>query len=572
MIKHSKLVLFILLPLGLISCVDQRPTKPKELPAPNILMVLIDDLGYTDLGVYGGSVSTPNIDALSQLGTVYSNAYAYPSCAPSRAALLTGKDPHQVGLGSQNGLAPPGVSVATQGYKGSLEGEFVSIANILKQGGYTTYQVGKWHLGDEPEQSPRNQGFDYHFSLMDGAASHYGDMLTTGDKVNPSGMADYSENGEKVVSLPEDFYSTQFYTQWLIDALAMRDQEKGKPFFAYLAYTAMHDPMHAPQDRIAKYLHQYDDGFEVLKNQRIENLLKRGLVSDVLPGPRWLTGTPAWGDLTPIQQKDLSHRMAVYAAMLDYLDEEIGRLMSYLKKAGEYENTLVVIMSDNGAASAPRTFFANSPQNIAWQDKAYPLHKVADYGKRGSYQAMGNYNAQAVSGPYFGFKTSLYEGGVRVPMIIKPPGIKKAWVNNHFVSITDLYQTFADYGDVSTTNQQDLLGCSLRQSLQGNTKASCHPEFGMAYMGWRAYWQGDWKLVFVSKTFGGTGQYALYNLKNDPGETLDLSSEYPEKLEELSLKWQNYAAKQEVAVVSMSEVNNFFDRVSTKFFETNWGD
>ena len=481
--KILKLLLFCLLPAALISCSDQTSPQPDNTSAPNILMVLVDDLGYTDLGVYGGSVATPNIDALSQQGTVFSNAHAYPSCAPTRAAFITGKDPHQVGLGSQNGLIPPGITETTKGYKGSLEGEFISIANLLKKGGYETYQVGKWHLGYEPEQSPIYQGFDYHFSLMDGAASHYGDMLTTGGKVNSSGLADYSENGKKVSSLPEDFYSTQFYTQWLIDALAKRDQKEDKPFFAYLAYTAMHDPMHAPEDRIAKYLHEFDDGFEVIKDQRIVNLMKRELAADGLPGSRWLTGTPSWGELTLAQQKDLSRRMAVYAAMLDYLDAEIGRLISYLIETGEYENTLVVVMSDNGAAAAPRTLFANSPENIIWQQKAYPLHNVADYGKRGSYQAMGNYNAQTVAGPYFGFKTSLYEGGIRVPMIVKPPKISDTSINNNFVSITDLYQTFADYADVSTDDQQGLLGCSLKQNLQGKNKTSCHPEFGMGYLG-----------------------------------------------------------------------------------------
>src|SRR5690606_17410264 len=420
--------------------------------------------------------------------------------------------------------------------KGSLDGDYVGLPELLKKAGYENFQVGKWHLGHEPQQSPKALGFDHYFTLLDGAASHYHDQHGVGLAVSPSGTASYIENGEQVSTLPTNFYSTQFYTQWLIDALDARANNE-KPFFAYLAYTAVHDPLHAPEDLILKYIHLFSDGFEKIKDERIRGLVKQGLIADSALVTRWLTGTPSWSELTKSQQVDMAKRMAVHAAMLEYLDKEVGRLIDKLKETGEYDNTLIVVMSDNGAATVPRTFYARNMTELIWQDKAYPLQSLADYGKQGSFATLGTYNAQAISGPYFGFKTNLHEGGVRVPMIVKAPGANANLVNDQFVHISDLYPTFADYAGINTNDQRGLLGCSLKPVLHGETGQGCHKEFAMGYMGWRAYWSGSWKLVFVSESFGGTGRYALYNLADDPGEVEDLSEQYPDKVKELSEKW-----------------------------------
>lgn len=537
---------------------------------PNIIMILIDDLGYTDIGVFGGNIDTPNIDALAQQGVLFTNAHANPSCAPTRAALITGKDPHRVGLGSQNGIAPPGVPTTRLGYKGSLEGQFIGLAQVMKQGGYDTYQVGKWHLGKEADQSPGSLGFDHYFTLLDGAASHYSDRSGISLAISPTGKATYVENGLPVTILPDDFYSTQYYTQWLLDSLKGRENT-GKPFFAYLAFTAVHDPLHAPEGLISKYETFFKDGFDVLKEKRIQSLIEQGLISDSPVMTRWLKGTPAWDELSGMQQKDMAKRMAVYAAMLEYLDMEIGRLVSFLEDTGEYDNTLIVVMSDNGAATVPKTFYTKSKADQDWQDKAYPLESLSDYGKKGSFTEIGTYNAQAVSGPYFGFKTSLFEGGTRVPLVVKVPGVQKKNVNRQFTHISDLYTTFADYAGVDLTGQQELIGCSLKPAIQSQAEQACHKEFGMAYMGWRAYWQGPWKLVFVSESFGGTGKSALYNLEQDPGEVNDLSKEYPEKVKELSDKWLAYAEENGIEAVAMKKVNTAFDTVSNRFFDIYWG-
>lgn len=548
----------------------QNQQAEGEFAQPNILMILIDDLGYTDLGIYGGDIDTHNMDALGKNGIIFSNAHVNPSCAPTRASLMTGKDPHRVGLGSQNGVAPPGIPSGQPGYKGSLEGEYRGLAEILKRAGYDTFHVGKWHLGEEPQQSPEALGFDHYFSLMDGAASHFSDRHGVGLAISPSGFATYREDGKPVESLPTNFYSTRYYTQWLLDALAKR-KEKQKPFFAYLAYTAVHDPLHAPEDLIIKYSNLFSDGFEKLKDQRILGLVRQGLIADSSLVTRWLSGTPSWNDLTDIQQQDMTERMAVYAAMLEYVDQQIGRLVDQLKTSGEFDNTLIVIMSDNGAATVPRTFYARNVKELAWQDEVYPLQSIEDYGKPESFATLGTYNAQAISGPYFGFKANLHEGGTRVPMIVKTPGPPKGLKNDNFVHIGDMYSTFADYAGADVSDQQGLTGCSLKPILDGRTNEACHDEFGMGYMGWRAYWSGPWKLIFVSESFGGTGNYALYNLEQDPGEVVDLSDQYPGKVEELARKWQIYARAHGIAEVPMEKVNEKYDGISHRLFDIYWG-
>jgi arylsulfatase A-like enzyme len=538
---------------------------------PNIVFILIDDLGYTDIGAFGGNIQTPNIDALASVGVRFSNAHVYPSCAPTRAGFITGRNPHQVGLGSQNGVAPPGVPTTTFGYKGTLEGNFVGIATTLAKAGYQTYHSGKWHLGHEDQQTPESLGFQASFALMDGAASHYHDMLGVSPSVSPGGHVIYTDHGKVVTELPTNFFSTEAYTQKMIEMIddGLR-KDRDKPFFSYLAYTAVHDPLHAPEDLILKYRDLFSKGYINLKDERIAGMVKQGLIADASLATRWLSGTPKWDTLTDDQKKDMSARMAVHAAMLEHLDIEVGRLIGFLKEKGEYENTVFVVMSDNGAATIPKTFYAQNNDELFWQKKHYPLEAVKDYGKQGSFATIGSYNAQAVAGPYFGFKTNLHEGGTRVPMIVKTPQ-SSARIENDFVHIVDLYPTFAELAGVDLTERKDLMGCSIRSLLDGPDGARCSDEFGVEYMGWRAYRQGNWKLVFVSPAFGGTGKYALYDLAQDPGETNDLSQRHPDKVAELSKKWDSFAKAQNVTVADMTRVNAAYEKISDAFLKIYWG-
>lgn len=541
---------------------------------PNILLILLDDLGYSDIGAYGSEIDTPNIDAIANLGLKFSNASVLPTCAPTRAALMTGQDPHMVGLGSQNKIFPPGASESDFGYKGSLEGDFQGIASILKEAGYSTMMAGKWHLGDGEEQLPEALGFEQSVILLDGAASHYNDGVGVApvDTASGDGFATYLENGKPISQLPPDFYSTRFYTDQLLQMLESGINKRA-PFFAFLSYTAVHDPLQAPEEYIEKYMPRYDGlSYMELRNNRIRGLCEQGLIKDCSPSIRWLEKTPEWDELSKAQQYDLQRRMATYAAMLDYTDHEIGRLVQYLKDTGQYDNTLILILSDNGAAPVPATFYARGAEGLQWQRENYPRRSVSDYGKKGAFATMGMPNAQASSAVYFGFKTTLFEGGVRTPLIIKRPGIHANGLSHTSVFLTDLYPTLADYAGVSVEGWPGIFGHSLKPHLDGRTDGLGEREYGMAWMGMRAYRQGDWKVVFVPKGYGGAGRYALYNLASDPGEVKDLSLTYPEKLNELTVKWDEYAEKNNVKKSPVDEVNQIFDRVSVSMLGIDWGE
>ncbi|MFD3427349.1 sulfatase-like hydrolase/transferase [Nocardia fluminea] len=523
-------------------------------------MILVDDLGYSDLGAYGGDAATPTIDRLAVDGVQFSNFHAYPVCAPTRAALMTGQDPHRVGLGSMEGLTPPGVSTTTPGYRGSLEGTYTGLADVMSDAGYMTYQVGKWHLGAEPDQSPRALGFDQNFSLHAGGASHYPDA--TG--LNSSGGRDtvrYERNGEQVEVLAEDFYSTHTYTDEML-RMINEGAESDQPFFGYLAYTAVHDPLHVPDQRlIDKYLDLYLDknNYNELRSARIDGMADRGLIArDV--AVRWPQQTPEWNTLTAEQRRDLAYRMAIYSAMIEDVDNQIARVVDHLEKTGQYDNTMIVVASDNGAASASRQIYAMTPGAAQWQDEHYPLvGKVEEYGRPGSFASLGLPNAQVSSGPYFHSKMTVFEGGTRVPVIIKPPGADNdndaPHVIDTFGHIADLYPTFAEYAGAEPPNREALSGNSMKPLLGGASDLIGSDEHGMELFGSRAYWEGDWKLVYSPAAAGGTGAYSLYNLATDPGETVDVVATNPAVAQRLSDKWDRYAADNGVVPVTFTAVN-----------------
>lgn len=532
-------------------------TGPSALP--NILFILVDDLGYTDLGSFGGDIDTPNIDELAATGTLFTNAHAYPSCAPSRAALITGRDPHRVGFGAQNGFAPPGVAPSTPGYSGVLEGDFTSIAHLLRKVGYRTYHIGKWHLGHDPSQRPQALGFDSNFSMLDGAASHYADMHAISTAFSESGKAHYDRNNRRVETLPKDFYSTTNYTQALIDFLA-RDAGERRPFFAYLAYTAVHDPLHAPSPLIEKYRRKYGDDVSNLRQRRIAAQSRSDLVVRGSPSIRTLSAAAPPRDAAV--RRDLARRQAVYAAMLEHLDTEIGRLVAYLKQTGAYDSTVIFLMSDNGASGAPRSLYTRSPAQRAWQKRAYPRRDLETYGEPGSFATLGTPNAQASSGPYFAFKATLFEGGTRVPMIASGPGIARGSRVDDFVHIADIYPTIAELAGVEPAKPAQLAGQSLHPILSMARESIDRQGFGSAFMGWRAYRDGPWKLLFMSPAFGGTGRYALYHLENDPGETRDLSSQHEQRVRQMARRWENYAKANGVVSPSMERVNRFYSQIA----------
>lgn len=561
---NTLLFVGLLLPLASFAATEQ----------PNIVLIMIDDLGYTDMGAYGSEIDTPNLDALAAQSFKFTDAHALPSCGPTRAALMTGQDQHRVGLGSQNQIYPPGASGDMPGYKGSLEGDYVGLAKILADAGYSTFIAGKWHLGHKPGQLPGDLGFQQSVVLLDALASHYSDQLGPSPHISETGTgkASYMRNDQPIDSLPDDFYSTRFYSDEFIRMVDVA-REQDQPFFGFLSYTAMHDPLHAPAELIEKYADRYTKSFIELRKSRIKGMCEQGVLQKCDAATRWAETTPDWETLTDRQKYDLQHRMATYAGMMDYTDQQVGRVFDHLKATGEYDNTLFVVVSDNGASAMPASLYVKAEGEEEWQRENYPHRKVEDYGKRGSFPAMGMPNAQAASGVYYGYKLTVFEGGTRIPMLVKMPGKTDGKVVHALTHISDLYPTFAEFAGADLGNQQYLIGHSMKPLLEGRAKAVReNGEFGMAWMGWRVYRQGDWKLVFMSQGFGGTDGYALYNLKDDPGETTDLLASEQDKVKELAAKWDAYARANNIVDSPMDVVNGVMNRVVTRFTGMDWGE
>jgi len=508
---------------------------------PNVLLVMADDMGYTDIGSFGGEIETPNIDAVAERGVRFTNFHTSVSCSPTRSMLMSGTDNHIAGLGNMGELRTP-EQEGKPGYEGHLNDRVVTLAEVLRDGGYHTYMAGKWHLGDEPEHLPHARGFERSFSMLQGGASHYSDMAGLQAATQP--VAKYSMDGEGVSELPADFYSSRSYADFLIDAIRA-NQGDGVPFLAYLAPTAAHDPIHVPEPWLSKYRGQYDDGYEALKTRRIESAKRKGIVPESAPPPAHHPGSKPWDTLTPDEQAWQSRAMEAYAGMVENMDYHIGRVIDFLKDIGEYENTIIVFTSDNG----PNPWTSEEyPTNAGSEWYAQFDNTIGNIGRPGSFVGYGRGWAEASAGPLDYFKLTVGEGGIRTPLIISGPGVEGARQIDSFAYVWDIMPTILEIAGVE--HPEDFEGRSVEpmrgRSLVGVTFGSqAEPYSADALIGGEMIngkWmrKGDYKAVLVAAPFG-PGGWRLYNTAEDPGETTDLSSEYPEILEELMAAWDNYA-------------------------------
>ncbi|MCK5572838.1 MAG: arylsulfatase, partial [Bacteroidetes bacterium] len=324
----------------------QEPEK-----RPNVLLIVADDLGYSDIGCFGGEMSTPTLDALANEGVRFTNYHVLPTCSPTRSVLLSGTDNHVAGMGTM-GEVKTAEMEGHPGYEGYLNFQVAALPEVLRAAGYHTYMAGKWHLGHEENTSPYARGFEETFALLPGGGSHWSDRKP----LSPPQVMIYSRNGKVVDALPEDFYSTRNYTDMLLGWL-QENRGDDKPFFAYLSYTAPHDPLHAPKEYIQKYKGKYDNGWDVLREKRLGALKDMGIVPEgVKPFPR-LPSVEAWDKMSTEERAEAARDMEVYAAMVDYMDEQIKRVLDYLKEIGEYDNTMIIFFSDNGANGAHSTAY-----------------------------------------------------------------------------------------------------------------------------------------------------------------------------------------------------------------------
>ncbi len=543
---RNSLVTVLALSVMLVSSPVVAAADDGAKDKPNVLLILADDMGYSDLGCFGSEIKTPNLDALAARGLRATNYYVSASCSPTRSMLLTGADNHVAGLGNMAEFLGQ-TQKGKPGYEGHLNDRVVCVASLLRDAGYHTYMAGKWHLGTAPEQWPARKGFERDFTLLQGGGSNWPDMLYP-DPRNP--RLNFTRNGKVVDSLPKDYFSSAAYSNFIMECLD-EHKDDGKPFFAYLSFQAVHAPLAAPNDWLDQYKGQYDAGYEVVRQQRLERMKQMGLVGkDVKSFPQ-LPKVPAWSTLTREQQQLSARRMEIYAAMLANMDHHIGRVLAHLKQIRKLDNTLVIFMSDNGPEPVEfeelvKLLFNAEAQK--WVEKTFDL-RPESWGKSGSVVDYGAAWAQVGSVPYRFFKEYVSEGGIRSPLIVAGPVVKHNGAINHAVlHATDLVPTLLELAGADHPSKKEgstlapIHGKSLVPLLAGTREAVRTDEdwLGWEMFGNRAIRQGDWKLLSLLPAAGGTGDWQLFNLRDDPAELQDLSQQNPIKREALLELWEQY--------------------------------
>ena len=531
-------VTFFLMAHGLALAQDNRP---------NLLLIVADDLGYSDLGSYGGEINTPVLDQLAQQGVRYTNFYVSPTCSVTRSMLLTGTDNHIAGLGSMGELLAPN-QIGKPGYEGVLNQRVVTVASLLRDNGYHTYMAGKWHLGLKPDQIPRARGFERDFSLLVGGGSHFDDQWNLEWQIP---KAPYTEDGRPLEKLPKGFYSTRHYTDKTIQFIE-EGRGDGKPFFAYLTFTAPHGPLHLPDDWLRRYRNRYDEGWDGIREQRLARMQELGIVDKGINAADRLYFLPRSTALTPAVRVMLGRKMELYAGMVEYMDDQIGRVFDYLQQIGEYDNTVVIFISDNGAEGNDlRAMVAGQVGSMGY------LHAMNNFaedgynslGRKGTYAEYGPAWAQVSMTPFRLFKGWVAEGGTRSPLIVSGPGVQGAGELNkeavlHVMDIVPTLLELAGIEHPSTYKGRAIApvqGKSWVRMLDGTAES---PRSSDDWLGWelfnnRAIRKGDWKISWLYRPMG-TYDWQLFNLAEDPGEQYDLADQYPEKKRELVALWDEY--------------------------------
>ncbi len=534
----------------LAACSEDAPpsadstTRPAAADRPNIVLIVADDLGFSDLGVFGSEIPTPNIDRLAAEGMSLMQFYANMACSPTRAMLMSGTDSHIAGLGVMGRSRHPLLADAP-GYEAHLNFRVASLANLLADAGYHTYMTGKWHLGRDVETGPRARGFERSFISIDGGAH------LSGLSWNGPGLAPYRD-GEAMTTVGDDFYSSRFYTERMIEYLEA-DRGDGQPFFAYLAYTAPHWPLQAPPESIARFAGWYDDGYEALYDARLARSRELGIVDEDFPGQPLVEGEPRWDDLTEEQQRIESRKMEIYAAMVSDLDRYIGEFFAYLDDCGELDNTFVLFISDNGPEAIRRDLFRGEPSNWVREccDNSY-----ANLGAGNSYVAYGPNWARAGAVAFRRDKTTAFEGGIHVPAIAwYPSAIAPGSSTDVFATVMDILPTFLELAGTEHPGSEyrgrpvePVRGRSLVSLLSGGPAPENAAGTGWELSHHRGLRHGDWKLVW-DQAQGADARWQLFNLADDPGELTDLRAAEPEQFEAMLAEWDRYGRSSGVLIV-----------------------
>ena len=548
----------LVIPLLFAGCFQFEPGRKSASnyeSRPNIIVILADDMGYSDLGSYGGEIDTPNLDRLAEGGLRFTQFYNTSRCVPTRASLLTGLYSHQAGLGAMT------FDWGTPAYRGRLMDNAVTVAELLQQSGYQTGMVGKWHLS-ETHRRPREEQLEWlahradygPFSPLDqyptekGFQDFYGTIWGVVDYFDPFTLV-YGD--EPVQEVPADFY----YTDALSDSAAAFIRRyclnENAPFFLYLAHTAPHWPLHAPAETIAKYEEIYDVGWDRIREARYERMVEKGLIYEgalsprIEPGIDWSTHPDTMWD---------SRAMAVHAAMVDKLDEGIGRLLQVLEDTGELENTLILFLSDNGASSEyPSRYGPGFDRAGSTRDRRevyFPVDKTQLPGPQTVHAGIGPFGANTMNTPFRWWKARVHEGGIATPMIahwpagVQRPGGSLVTAPGHVIDIAptllDLagvpYPAEFQGRDITPVEGKSLVPLFLRDEREGHD--ALYWEHGEA----AAVRQGNWKLVRLNEE----AAWELYDLSSDRTELNDLALTDPQKAQELATLWDAWASKVQV--------------------------
>lgn len=532
-----KLSLLLLYP-GVILFALVSQTDAASASRPNIVLVVADDMGYSDIGCYGSEIPTPHLDALAAGGLRFTSFYNTARCSPTRAALLTGWHPHQAGMGR---LAEDDFGATSQppaGYLGHLNDQCLTIPEVLRPAGYKTWMAGKWHLGMRNESKwPLQRGFERFYGLLTGASSY----------LRPDGVRGLTLDNQQLPA-PEDpgYYTTDAFTDFAVQRV--RDHDGSAPFFLYLSFTAPHWPLHARTEDIARFTGKYRGGWDALRATRLARQKELGVVrKDEVLSPRD-AGARAWDSLAEPEKDQLDYRMAVYAAQVHRMDYNIGKLVRALREKGYFDNTMVVFLSDNGGCAEPYTDAGGQPAG-----------RINDPAFSGNV-SYGTGWANASNTPFRKFKSTLYEGGIASPLIVSwPAGLKTTpgRLDETPGYLTDLMPTFLEAAGISWPTEKSgkplpvLEGRSLMPQFAKDPPPTGPDQrvFCWEQYGYKAVRQGHLKAVLAPANLydrSGRGHWELYDLSNDRTESRDLAAQRPEDLKNLIAHWDDWAARAQV--------------------------
>ena len=515
---------------GLAVLTIPHPKHANAQPArkPNIVLIMADDMGYSDIGCYGGEILTPNLNKLASNGIRFTQFYNTARCCPTRASLMTGLYPHQAGMGWMTVR-----DLGVKGYHGDLNNRCVTIAEVLKQAGYGTYMSGKWHLTfdeywDGPKHSwPRQRGFDRFFGTISGSGSFYTPETLTQDN-------------NRIQAPSEGFYYTDAISDHACEYIENHCKSKPEqPFFLYTAYTAPHWPLHAKKEDIAKYQDKYLKGWDALRQERYARMIEIGIINKSCSLTARETNVTAWEEVDQKRKERMALKMAIYAAQVDCMDQGIGRIVSTLEKNGLLDNTLIFFLSDNGGCA----------ETGPW---GFDNNKDGVLGENSSFSSYGASWANASNTPFRRYKHWVHEGGISTPLIIHwPSHIKDTGTfRRQCGHVIDIMATCVD---VAGANYPSEFNGKAITPLEGK---SLVPVLGNEKLERQAiYWEheanravraGKWKLVSRYRSDNDPGPWELYDMETDRSETKDLAQQYPDRVKELAALWQRYAERADV--------------------------